>query len=400
MSELGDGIWPTPIPPGAVNLANNAELVEERAGDELMIKVLRDALTSESKDYLHLDALRFAASAGVVVFHYSAFARPAETSPGSLIASFHLFVDLFFLISGFVIASVYAGRVGTTDQVVRFLRARIARLAPLHWATLGFFIAVAGIKTAIGWPIDPSIDWSCVAPNALGLHSLGTCSDLSFNAPSWSISAELAMYLALPLLIALPRWGLACAFFTSIAALTAAVLMFDLIPWSDWTFAGGAARALPAFTLGVMLSKSGDLLRRVPMASTLTWVSLSAFGLLAFVGASSSVLLATIYAVGVFAMAADMQGRSSRVALAVAPLGQLTYSVYMLHMPLALVVISVGGAKILGLDGVTLTPIIFLCGLLLIPVATLSLALFEKPARAWINGRRKQPRLAAAPAQL
>lgn len=51
-----------------------------------------------------------------------------------------LCVDVFFVISGIVIAALYADWVGALHAYANFLRTRIARLIPLHFGTLVFFL--------------------------------------------------------------------------------------------------------------------------------------------------------------------------------------------------------------------------------------------------------------------
>src|SRR5512143_785610 len=77
----------------------------------------------------HLDALRILASAGIVVLHYSDYveAVPAGKFVFDHTLHFNLFVDLFFVISGFVIASQYLGRVADRREIGRFLWRRLAR---------------------------------------------------------------------------------------------------------------------------------------------------------------------------------------------------------------------------------------------------------------------------------
>ena len=62
----------------------------------------------------NLDALRIIAACAVVVLHYSDYVKdvPVGQFMVAHVWHFNLFVDLFFVVSGFVIASQYLGRVG------------------------------------------------------------------------------------------------------------------------------------------------------------------------------------------------------------------------------------------------------------------------------------------------
>src|ERR1700757_1506149 len=93
----------------------------------------------------HLDALRILASWRIVLFPYANYIE--DTAAGRFVYThtqhFNLFVDLFFTISGFVIASQYINRVGNGRSIGRFLWRRLARIYPLHLATLAFYVLIA-----------------------------------------------------------------------------------------------------------------------------------------------------------------------------------------------------------------------------------------------------------------
>src|SRR5436853_7155409 len=93
----------------------------------------------------HLDALRIIASGAIVVMHYSDYA--VETAIGRAVVDhtrhFNLFVDLFFVISGFAIARQYLDAVGGRASVARFMWRRFARIYPLHLVTFAFYLTIA-----------------------------------------------------------------------------------------------------------------------------------------------------------------------------------------------------------------------------------------------------------------
>src|SRR4051794_10264654 len=100
-------------------------------------------LVAESDEMPHLDSLRFIAAMGIVVYHYKAHVglQGASTSMDGL----RLFVDLFFVISGFVIARLYS-EMRTRQEYLHFLQKRVARLWPLHVATA---LASAGVGVLV-----------------------------------------------------------------------------------------------------------------------------------------------------------------------------------------------------------------------------------------------------------
>ena len=168
---------------------------------------------------------------------------------------FNLFVDLFFVVSGFVIARQYFDRVGDTASTGRFLWRRIARIYPLHLATLAFYVAIAlALHSGVGKSDNPArYPFSDLPAQLLLLHAFDG-ERLTFNFPSWSLSAEMFCYLLFPLVAALAsrRKGLILALVVLPAlANTLYVAFAGTEPWADWINKGGAFRALPGFNLGV-----------------------------------------------------------------------------------------------------------------------------------------------------
>ncbi|MCC2976603.1 acyltransferase [Sphingomonas sp. PL-96] len=343
-------------------------------------------LRPESEQFLHLDALRFLASAGIVAFHYQQWVAWRDP-PVRLEAMFGFgqFVDLFFVISGIVIHDLYRGRMATPRDFGRFLRKRVARLLPLHWLTLGFFCAVALLAERFG-RTGSDADWACLVPNALLVHAFGICRDLSFNTPSWSISAEMTMYAGFPLVLVLLRrphlaWGVWLLILAGLTLLTAGAES----PWYERTHDLGVLRAVPAFLFGALLDCHRPLLGRIVWAPTLMWATLALFVALRLAEASPLLRLACVYLVPLFGLAADQRQHAARTVRAIAPLGQLTYSLYMLHIPVAWVVLSFAAPRLHLGDG-EVNVAVLVTAFVVLPIASiLSLRLFETPMRRWLG---------------
>src|SRR5579862_660023 len=157
-----------------------------------------------------LTSLRFVAAMWVVLFHYWPHLAVAGTPP--LVAKGYLGVECFFVLSGFILCHVYlpsfeAGRFKYGD----FLWARIARIYPLHIATLVAMGLMAGVALAAGLPVDPDVLSLPALPANLTLtQAWGLSPVAGWNHPSWSISAEWFAYLSFPafafLAIKVRRW--------------------------------------------------------------------------------------------------------------------------------------------------------------------------------------------------
>jgi Acyltransferase family len=94
-----------------------------------------------------LTPLRGVAALWVVLFHYCWHfpAVHADRYTGAVYKGY-LAVDLFFMLSGFVISHVYHGAFARRITVRRyrdFLKARVARIYPLHLTVLSLFVVTA-----------------------------------------------------------------------------------------------------------------------------------------------------------------------------------------------------------------------------------------------------------------
>ena len=173
-------------------------------------------------------------------------------------------VDLFFILSGFVLAHMYdpAWKEGRF-RYGQFLIRRLARLWPLHLATtLGAAGLLLGARM-IGRDLDvPHTFGNFLLTNAL-LHSVWLTDGLVWNWPSWSVSAEWIAYLMIPLYFlaadrvrgTATRIVVALALFAAASFASHAVLDENLV---SLTFDGGAARLVPSFFAGILLRRIFD----------------------------------------------------------------------------------------------------------------------------------------------
>lgn len=154
----------------------------------------------------------------LVMCHHFMFVLMPETGfliPSKFLIKSYLWVDLFFILSGFVLAYVYhdAFRIDLNGgSYQRFLQTRFARIYPLHFFCLMFFVAFEGIQLVLSafgadgmdnLPVPFTGDESAetILTNLLLVQTLHW--EAYWNQPAWSISAEWLTYLTLPFLI---RW--------------------------------------------------------------------------------------------------------------------------------------------------------------------------------------------------
>lgn len=333
---------------------------------------------------LRLDSLRFVAAAMVVVYHFRnqwIFA----SGPGWLMSRFDAMafaVDLFFIISGIVITFVY----GEKMDYGAFLKRRFARLAPLHYATLLFYLLAGFLAFRAGYQSFEMIKYQpqCTLSHLLFLQAHGMCETRSFNDVSWSIAAEMTVYIAFPLFLRL--LGLHRAL-PALLGLGGIALLDLAAPWSpgdepwrmlthDW----GVVRAVPAFLFGMSLWAYRKELARIPHADAILAGAILLFAAGAFSGMSARLLYALTYVIAAAALAADLSGVRRRLPALVAPLGTLTFGIYMLHPVIRSIFFP-----LLVWAGIGQNLAISVCGLLVIPAAYASYIWFENPMRRWLS---------------
>ncbi|GAA0919493.1 acyltransferase [Nonomuraea longicatena] len=147
-----------------------------------------------------LDLLRFVAALTVVAFHYLvAFASVWGARPSGLFPAVAplaglgiLGVELFFMISGFVILMSAWGR-----SVGAFAWSRVIRLYPAYWLSLAAVIVVSGVMGLKG--PDKSMSAAEYAVNATMFQRLFKVLDA--NGVYWSLWAELRFYVIMAVLV-------------------------------------------------------------------------------------------------------------------------------------------------------------------------------------------------------
>ncbi len=155
-----------------------------------------------------INGLRGLAIVGVLSFHIIAGMFTQDGLPPALsvlLASGWSGVNLFFILSGFVLFLPYAANDGAAakpDHPFDFYRRRCRRLLPLFYIGV---IGTWGLAVIRGMPADPGQLLSVLSLDfIIDSRSFGP----SFNVPLWSLGDEIAFSLMFPpLLVAFRRLG-------------------------------------------------------------------------------------------------------------------------------------------------------------------------------------------------
>ncbi|HWT72129.1 MAG TPA: acyltransferase [Oxalicibacterium sp.] len=156
-----------------------------------------------------LESIRGVAALLVVLYHIPNWNALLYELP--IIRNSYLMVNLFFVLSGFVICKAYANNIHTRENLLRFQFLRLGRLYPVHLVFLLVFLLLEiakylaymhyGVKSSKTTPfVENSI--TAFVQQLFLVQSIGpTGNALSFNAPAWSISVEFYTYLVFGLIV-------------------------------------------------------------------------------------------------------------------------------------------------------------------------------------------------------
>lgn len=345
--------------------------------------------------FVALDSWRGIAAVMVVLHHVPQAGFLVENS---LVRHAWLFVDFFFVLSGFVIASAYYRKLADGYSLGHFMALRLGRLFPLH-ATMVVLFAL--FFMAMGWAGSAAdsfvgAGWPEFVRTLYFLQIFASPPLSNFNFPSWSIAAEFWVYGLAALGIAAFRHRI-----FAVAALVAAVSL-----WPLWVYGPGPlfefqpgialARALFGFALGMIvwqLSGARTAPSTKPPSRLMTMCEVIAVaaigGLIAWWGNTPlSLLLPLVFAAASWLFSLE-RGAVSRLLRhrAFVMLGALSYAIYIGHVfVIRACMTAIEAANVLLPTRLPQVPADLVTAALL--AATLGFAWLihrwiERPARSW-----------------
>ena len=370
-----------------------------------------------------IDGLRFVAIFVVVLFHLAiglsikapeSYARPAYGWLAAVAWNGFRGVELFFVISGFILALPFAAhflsggpRVGLKQYFLR----RVTRLEPPYVLCMVLMFALlVGLRGRDGRAL-----WPHLAASLGYLHNVIYASESPINNVAWSLEVEIQFYLLAPLLallFAIPGKLLRRA---TLVALCAASTIFA------WRFLHPGQRAFLSLARFLHFFLLGFLLADVYLtdwsgkpARTLGWdvVSLLGWPLLFLAWSSSALpqaglapanepaLTAFLFPVAVFFLyCAAFRGQFTNRVFTnpwISTVGGMCYTIYLLHNPALNLILALtkGLAPSHSYAANLLLQLVVVTPLLLVPCALFFLFV-EKPCMRRDWPRRLLARLLA-----
>ncbi|GAA4303478.1 acyltransferase family protein [Aestuariibaculum suncheonense] len=356
----------------------------------------KDTSLLQSKTHFHiLDGLRGIAALAVVVFHYMEWIYYSDFSK-NFIAHGFLAVDFFFCLSGFVMAYAYDNRLPKMG-LTTFFTSRLIRLHPLV-----IFGSVIGF---IGLLIDPFTNHAegysipallLILICSLLMIPLPTMEERGFNlfsinAPSWSLFWEyIANLLYAFILIRLSKKVLRILPFPAAAALIWVGYSSEnlLGGWSGGTFTDGGIRMFYSFLAGLVVYRSGWIIKNklgfIGLSLMLTAAFIMPWGPLNWI---TQTLVVLFYFPLIVSLGAGSVLSSTFKKICVF-LGNISYPLYMTHY----VGIWWFGNYYTTQNPSTetLTWIIILGTIAMVLFSWLVMKFYDTPLRNYLNKKRKE----------
>lgn len=153
-----------------------------------------------------LDGLRGVAILLVLVWHCSEFYKPEPGSFGAsvvkILQTTWSGVDLFFVLSGFLIGGILIDNRGVPNSWKTFILRRSLRILPLYFIVLATYLFLLPIRVSTPWLLSdilPAWSYATFTQNL----AMGYTSNFGANylGPTWSLAVEEQFYFFMPLLV-------------------------------------------------------------------------------------------------------------------------------------------------------------------------------------------------------
>ncbi|MGX7895606.1 acyltransferase family protein [Tsuneonella sp. HG222] len=295
-----------------------------------------------------LEALRGIAAL-VVAINHAGFIAGYPDAISHLLSRSYLAVDFFFLLSGYILARAFEGRMPGAST---FLRLRLVRLWPPIAAGVGLGAVLFSVAPIEGWTYAMHLVAGLAILPVFGFAIL-------FNHPAWSIFFELVANWCHALVFGrLPTVALLAIVMGCAVMLTATAGPHGLDVGQGETFALGFVRVAMSYLAGIALWRTlGDKARSPAWAG---WAAVAIFPLLIMAAAwwlPRAAEPAFVLLGGPAILVLSLATGPSRIAVL---LGAFSFPLYAMHYPLQTIafvaglhwtvslLLSLAGAALLG----------------------------------------------------
>lgn len=346
-----------------------------------------------------LTGIRAVAALWVVLYHFQdklIILIPALRGASPLLSGGFLGVDMFFTLSGFILAYNYLDRLGRRPSLAaygRFLWLRLARIWPVHLFTLNVMLALVVGAHLAGTSLNSAesirYDTSSYLENVT-LTQVWWRPGLSFNGPAWSVSAEWFAYLLFPIVaLALVRYRSRWLSWAGLVSCYAVLeLRFAILLRGDVGATSGALSRIGfEFLAGCFLYRIWNVRREWRSGPLVAFVSVVGLVVgLPVVGGPGygCLLLAPLFGVMILGIATGIH--TPVIGVLARPRvvfwGEASYSLYMTHEIVNMVVSKALPAARFGAAGIAIRGLVVVAYATLVAVVAVgTYLLIERTAR-------------------
>ncbi len=284
-----------------------------------------------------LDSLRGICAVIVTLFHFRVTSHFFDVP---LVRHGWLFVDFFFVLSGFVICHAYGRRLAQHEVSAKaFMVLRLGRVYPVHIAVIAAMVAMEMLLLTAPFAaisdrqaFDGARSIPALLSNAMLLNSFGLHDHLTWNGPSWSIGAEVWTYAVFVALFVLG--GRHARLLTMVAGGLALMFLLAASPlYLNTTYQFGFVRSLMGFALGVAVQTIYTSGYRLGGSVAEAAICMICIAFVHFMVAGPVTLFAPfLFAIAVWVVASEggFVSRALRHRFLLW-LGTISYSIYMVH---------------------------------------------------------------------
>ncbi|MER8742530.1 acyltransferase [Mesorhizobium sp. M1004] len=344
--------------------------------------------------YLNLDAIRGVAAISVMLYHFSPFLAAGKVLPSSYLA-----VDLFFLLSGFVIAHAYDRKIENGMGVGTFVAIRLIRLYPLYLAgtLLGFFYLVVKNRLipAEYMPISEIGTMLTTGMFFIPLVSDAYHTIFPLNPASWSLFFELIVNIAyVAVFFLLTKRVLSTLIAVSLVLLVVVSIIAGTLDFgmTGSTIISGLPRVCFSFFLGVLLCRSMTryqsglgFLRRGWWVEGAIALTLIVFAIAPAGGARVAYDLAcVVFVFPALVVVGTIAQTAPRLSGLYGWLGRISYPIYIIHTPLLMII--AGAGKAAAIDPFAHHPWFgIVMAVSVIVIADIATRLYDEPLRRFLQ---------------
>lgn len=333
----------------------------------------------------NLTGLRFYMAMWVVIYHVKDAVNVYFLS--EIINLGYLGVDVFFVLSGFILTHVYYSKFFASSfswpHAIRFIQKRFARIYPLHFFTLILaVIYILMLKNFINSETEVYV--SHLIPHLTLTHAWGFLEGIRWNFPSWSVSAEWFAYLFIfPLIHYMyRRWRMFVL--QALTVISVFLLMFITRDFYSndlgLILSSGILRIVPEFMIGALAYLA---FKHKAYSSFYLLVALIAIAFLVF----HNVQILIVLVVPIFLLALFKGSPLVNLLFGnkmIFWLGEVSYSIYMMHY-FSREVSGIIHRNFIAGSNVNDPSFFLIYVALTLAFATATYYMVEIPCRKWIN---------------